>query len=220
MHYRSLARSDTGGDLKTPTAVRLAFEEKTPTHNTNPTDSGSLMSLTKPKMLSPQSLASVDKVRSGEDSNDMSIIEENPHKYDYGRLSPTLDAILAEGSKDLHADSVSALANSMPSKGVEVSALEENGISHMDPRNGRITELGNFGTHDMPAEADSVSRIKLNMGNDGDISSKRSHYPSVGDSVDGQVQIPNQFSKVRMSVLIKILIVLLPLWCCLIHLLC
>ncbi|CAB4305025.1 unnamed protein product [Prunus armeniaca] len=197
MHYRSLARSDTGGDLKTPTAVRLAFEEKTPTHITNPTDSGSLMSLTKPKMLSPQSLASVDKVRSGEDSNDMSIIEENPHKYDYGRLSPTLDAILAEGSKDLHADSVSALANSMPSKGVEVSALEENGIGHMDPRNGRITELGNFGTHDMPAEADSVSRIKLNMGNDGDISSKRSHYPSVGDSVDGQVQIPNQLSKVN-----------------------
>ncbi|BFG25870.1 hypothetical protein CerSpe_121460 [Prunus speciosa] len=197
MHYRSLARSDSGGDLKTPTAVRLAFEEKTPTHNTNPTDSGSLMSLTKPKMLSPQSLASVDKVRSGEDSNDMSIIEENPHKYDYGRLSPTLDAILAEGSKDLHADSVSALANSVPSKGVEVSALEENGIGHMDPRNGRLTELGNFGTHDMPAEADSVSCIKLNMGNDGDISSKRSHYPSVGDSVDGQVQIPNQLSKVN-----------------------
>ncbi|XP_021812561.1 uncharacterized protein LOC110755634 [Prunus avium] len=197
MHYRSLARSDSGGDLKTPTAVRLAFEEKTPTHNTNPTDSGSLMSLTKPKMLSPQSLASVDKVRSGEDSNDMSIIEENPHKYDYGRLSPTLDAILAEGSKDLHADSVSALTNSVPSNGVEVSALEENGIGHMDPRNGKLTELGNFGTHDMPAEADSVSRIKLNMGNDGDISSKRSNYPSVGDSIDGQVQIPNQLSKVN-----------------------
>ncbi|XP_048435238.1 uncharacterized protein LOC103951819 isoform X2 [Pyrus x bretschneideri] len=202
MHYRSLARSDSGGDLKTPTAVRLAFEERMPIHNTNVTDSGSLMSLTKPKMLTPQSSVPADKVRSGEDSNDMSIIEENPHKYEYGRLSPSLDALLAAGSKDLHADSVAVPASSMSPKGDEVSASDENEIGHM--RNGRTTEMGNFGTNDMPNEAESVSRIKLSEANGGsfhqtayDASSNRGRNPAAGDFIDGQIQTPNQLNNVN-----------------------
>ncbi|CAN6701766.1 unnamed protein product [Malus baccata var. baccata] len=222
MHYHSLARSDSGGYLKTPTAVRLAFEEKTPSHNTNVTDSGSLMSLTKPKMVTLQSSVPDDKVRSGEDSNDMSIIEENPHKYDYGRLSPILDALLAAGSKDMHADSVSVLATSMPPNGGEVSASDENGIGHM--RNGRATEMGNFSTNDLSTEVESVSRIKLSESNGGylhqiayDTSSNGNHNSAAGDSGDGQIQTQNQLNNVRMSLAIKILIELLPVWFDLIH---
>ncbi|KAL5581675.1 hypothetical protein UlMin_014117 [Ulmus minor] len=95
LHYRSLARSDSG-DLKTPTAVRLAFEEKTPIKNTNPSESGSFMALTEPKKLNSPSMVRIDKVRGGEDDDDMSIVDENPNRYDYSRLSPTLDALLAD----------------------------------------------------------------------------------------------------------------------------
>ncbi|XP_024185260.1 uncharacterized protein LOC112190064 isoform X5 [Rosa chinensis] len=184
LHYRSLARSDFGGDLKTPTSFRLAFEEKTPTPN--PSDSGSLMSLTKPKNLTPQSSVPVDKVRGGEDSNDMSIIEENPHRYDYGRLSPKLDALLAEGSKDLHADSITASISKMPSKRSEVTVLEKNGIGHMDLRDGRSTEMGNFGTHEMSTDPASISRIKLS----------EAIGLVAGDSIDDQIRTPNQLMKV------------------------
>ncbi|KAF5960643.1 hypothetical protein HYC85_001852 [Camellia sinensis] len=102
MHFRSLARSDSGGDLKTPTGVHLYFEEKTPTQNIVSTDLGSSMVLTVAKEPISISSTFVDKL-----SGDMSLVEENPHKYDYGRLSPGLDALLAEGSKDLHTVSVS-----------------------------------------------------------------------------------------------------------------
>ncbi|KAM2470673.1 hypothetical protein FF1_045781 [Malus domestica] len=216
------SNDDSGGDLKTPTAARLVFEEKTPTHNTNVTDSGSLMSLTKPKMVTLQSSVPADKVRSGEDSNDMSIIEENPHKYDYGRLSPILDALLAAGSKDMHADSVAVPATSMAPNGGEVSASDENGIGHM--RNGRTTEMGNFGTNDLSTEVESVSCIKLSESNGGylhqtayDASSNGNHNSAAGDSGDGQIQTQNQLNNVRMSLAIKILIELLPVWFDLIH---
>lgn len=33
----------------------------------------------------------------------MSLIGNNPNRYDYGGLSPTLDALLAEGCQDLQA---------------------------------------------------------------------------------------------------------------------
>ncbi|KAM1010471.1 hypothetical protein ACFX2I_045864 [Malus domestica] len=198
------SNDDPGGDLKTPTAVRLVFEEKTPTHNTNVTDSGSLMSLTKPKMVTLQSSVPADKVRSGEDSNDMSIIEENPHKYDYGRLSPILDALLAAGSKDMHADSVAVPATSMAPNGGEVSASDENGIGHM--RNGRTTEMGNFGTNDLSTEVESVSCIKLSESNGGylhqtayDASSNGNHNSAAGDSGDGQIQTQNQLNNNVMA---------------------
>lgn len=160
------------------------------------------MSLTKPKNRTPQSLVPVDKVRGGDDSNDMSIIEENPHRYDYGRLSPTLDALLAEGSKDLHADSVPAPIITTSSKVGEVAALAENGIGHVDQINGRSTKMGYFDTHDISTDPASVSRIKLSEANGVlafDVSSNRSYHPSAGDSIDDQIQTPNQLIKVRTS---------------------
>jgi hypothetical protein len=115
MHFQSLARSDSGGggDLKTPTMTRahrlLAFEDSatTPSNTATPTDSASFMVLTKAK----KPVLPVDKVSSGgvgggKDSNDMSIVGENPRSYDYGRISPRLDALLAEGSNILNSISI------------------------------------------------------------------------------------------------------------------
>lgn len=102
LHYRSLARSDSG-DLKTPTRFGLQFGEKTPSQTSSPpAASGSLMVLTKAKKTS-QSEVPADVASGGRDSSDMSIVGDNPKSYDFGRLSPALDAILAEGSKDLSA---------------------------------------------------------------------------------------------------------------------
>lgn len=120
MHFRSLARSDSGGggDLKTPTMTAahrlLAFEDSaaTPSHNATPTDSASFMVLTQAK----KSMLPVDKVSSaaaggGKDSNEMSIVGENPRSYDYGRISPRLDALLAEGSNILNSISIGGEAS-------------------------------------------------------------------------------------------------------------
>ena len=61
------------------------------------------MVLTEAKKQSSQSGVPVDAASGRRDSSDMSIVGENPRRYDYDRLSPALDAILAEGSKDLPA---------------------------------------------------------------------------------------------------------------------
>ncbi|CAN4110119.1 unnamed protein product [Withania somnifera] len=84
MHFRRFVRSDSGIDLKTPTEV--SFEEKTPTQ----TSQRSSMELTMAnKPISQSSLA------------------QNSRRYDYGRLSPDLEALLAEGRERLHTVSVS-----------------------------------------------------------------------------------------------------------------
>lgn len=102
MHYRSFARSDSG-DLKTPTR----FDATVTTAGQSSGTLGSLMDFTDGDKKTPQS--PVMASASG-DSDDMSIEGEQGKKtYDYGRLSPKLVAILAQGSKDL--DDVSPLGS-------------------------------------------------------------------------------------------------------------
>ncbi|XP_028804981.1 uncharacterized protein LOC114759916 [Neltuma alba] len=100
LHYRSLACSDTG-DLKTPTRFAAPFEDKTPSATSGRTASGSFMELTKISRLSPHPSVPADTSSVSKDSSDMSIVGENPRRYDYHRLSPSIEAMLAEGSKDL-----------------------------------------------------------------------------------------------------------------------
>lgn len=99
MHFRSLARSDSGIGLKTPTGVRLSFEEKTPTHTT----AGSSMELTVPR----KPISQLSSPAANSESSDMSLVGEKSSEYDYGRISPGLDALLAEGSRNLHTTSAS-----------------------------------------------------------------------------------------------------------------
>ncbi|XP_009620239.1 uncharacterized protein [Nicotiana tomentosiformis] len=100
MHFRRFVRSDSGIDLKTPTEV--SFDEKTPTQ----TGLGNSMELTMSKKLISQSSMPVANFSGISDSSDMSLIGENSRRYDYGRLSPDLEALLAEG-QEKHAVSVS-----------------------------------------------------------------------------------------------------------------
>ncbi|XP_057753335.1 uncharacterized protein LOC130972989 isoform X3 [Arachis stenosperma] len=104
LHYRSLARSDFE-DLKTPSRFSPQFEETLPSQGSGRSASttGCFMVLSEAKMQSPQSGVPTDPVNCCRDSSDMSMTGLDPQKYDYDRLSPTLDAILVEGSKDLPA---------------------------------------------------------------------------------------------------------------------
>ena len=51
--------------------------------------------MTQAKKPNHQPSVSTSKLRTSSESNDMSIVGEYRYKYDYGELSPTLDALLA-----------------------------------------------------------------------------------------------------------------------------
>ncbi|KAI9075972.1 hypothetical protein K1719_042044 [Acacia pycnantha] len=58
------------------------------------------MELTKINRLSPHPSVLAGTSCVSKDSNDMSIVGENPRRYDYFRLSPSIEAMLEEGSED------------------------------------------------------------------------------------------------------------------------
>ncbi|KAL8031141.1 hypothetical protein ABFX02_13G006200 [Erythranthe guttata] len=96
MHYRSLARSESGLDLKTPTGGPLFFEDKTLT-NAN-TIGSTIVALGKNHIA--KSSMPVTEVSGSHNSSEMSIVGENSNKYDYEKLSPGLVALLAESRDD------------------------------------------------------------------------------------------------------------------------
>uniref|UniRef100_A0A803MZA7 Uncharacterized protein n=1 Tax=Chenopodium quinoa TaxID=63459 RepID=A0A803MZA7_CHEQI len=102
MHFRSLARSDSGGEFKTPTAVRLPFGERTSGQMSSTTSGGDLMVLSDSQKRVSDSLLA-DKVNGSGNSDDMSIVEEYQRSYDYGKLPPELDVLLTEDGKDVGA---------------------------------------------------------------------------------------------------------------------
>ncbi|KAF8015713.1 hypothetical protein BT93_H1286 [Corymbia citriodora subsp. variegata] len=129
MHFRSLATSDSGME-KTPTGIHLTFDEKTPSEKNTSANAGSFMMLTNARKLTPESASPMRIVQSdGKDSNEMSLIGNNPNRYDYGRLSPSLDALLVEGSQDLQALPGSDVDNAHASATFEVSNADESGSS-------------------------------------------------------------------------------------------
>ncbi|KAI3828128.1 hypothetical protein L1987_02225 [Smallanthus sonchifolius] len=102
MHFRSLARSDSEGDLNTSTRGRLSFEEKTPTSSSLPSNTRNSMQLTLVNKPNPQPDVSTSKLSMGFQSSDMSLVGEYHDKYDYGKLSPAMDPLLAEDHDDMH----------------------------------------------------------------------------------------------------------------------
>ncbi|XP_042009596.1 uncharacterized protein LOC121758241 [Salvia splendens] len=97
MHFHSIAGSECGIDLKTPIGGQLFFEEKTPTNSHKETSL--VFTLGKPHV--PRSFVSATEASENQSSNDMSLVWGNTNKYDYEKLSPELDAILAENRKNL-----------------------------------------------------------------------------------------------------------------------
>ncbi|XP_027062170.1 uncharacterized protein LOC113772334 isoform X1 [Coffea eugenioides] len=143
MHFRSLARSDSGIDLKTPTESHLSFEEKTPTQ----TNIGSSMEITVPKkLISLSSSPIVNEGGGSSSSSDMSLVGGSPASYDYGRLSPALDALLGEGSKNLNmiSDSdIDVVSGSRGNYGSKFFPERENGDIFVDvTKNGKAVSKG------------------------------------------------------------------------------
>lgn len=197
MHFRSLARSDSGVDLKTPTGVQLSFEEKTPTQSTVPANLGSSMALTVAKPIS-ESSASVDKLSGSRYSNDMSLVGESPQRYDYGRLSPGLDALLAEGSKDLHAVSVSdnipISESSINLKNRSSPSKKQSGS--IEPGDGREKEVGSIETAELDDASGGYNIFPLSKITSG-FSSDMHNAPASDVSDDKQCWSPNQLTDVR-----------------------
>lgn len=200
MHFRSLARSDSGGNT---------LVEKTPSHICTPSDSGSFMVLTKAKKLIPQVSLPFDKNSGGRDSNAMSLVVESPHNYDYGKLSPTLEALLAEGSKNLQDSSVSDYNNKKSLQRSELSTFDENfrgckdEKDYMDKETSNIVKLDTYteGISAAYMELDEMNGISWTSPVDQSISGRSSHRNenlAADVSVDQQIQTPNHLSKVRL----------------------
>ncbi|KVH98702.1 hypothetical protein Ccrd_023074 [Cynara cardunculus var. scolymus] len=152
MHFHSLARSNSEAELKTSTGVHLSFEAKTPTQDSIPTNTGTPMLMTLAKKPNYQPIVSTSKSSTCFESNDMSIDGEYHNKYDYGELSPTLDALLAEGNKDLHV--ISPSNGSILKSPRNTETTKEDGGNFMD-FSCEKDKKGNI-THDMVNEAISL----------------------------------------------------------------
>ncbi|XP_077237549.1 uncharacterized protein LOC143879198 isoform X2 [Tasmannia lanceolata] len=157
LHFRSLVQSDkrlsnAEGNFRTPTGDNLPFSEKTPTGDSLPGNPDSFMLLTGIKKPIAHCVSD-GKSNTGSDSDYMKSVVANPHKYDYGRLSPSLDALLAEARKDTHPLCDSNQSN--PSKSFnsesKFSALCEPGIHFMDPKNFGNERVDNFEGDSIPA---------------------------------------------------------------------
>ncbi|KAL2458296.1 uncharacterized protein Fot_55773 [Forsythia ovata] len=205
MHFRSLARSESGVDLKTPTGVHLSFEEKTPAN----ANVGSSMKLTLVKKPISESSIPATNVSGSHDSNDMSLVGENPNKYNYEKLSPGLDALLAESRKNLLAVVASDDINASQSPGRMKSRLSVSpydGDSLMDLSEFAKQERGAIISHNLLSKEVSDVHSKFQEANGGTGTSPICHLPqgfsfnpsnaAVSDiSDDNQNRPLNQLSK-------------------------
>ncbi|CAK7328444.1 unnamed protein product [Dovyalis caffra] len=209
MHYRSLVKSVSGEDLKTPTEVLVAVEEKTPSNITTPSDPGSLMVLTKDRKVILRNPCGIVEGSGGRDSNDMSLVEENMRSYDYGKLSPDLEALLSEAMKEPQAASafLSDSTNVKLLERSEVSIFDENGSSHMDRKDGEDKEIGKVDMLDISAKGVSVASMELDEGNGISVSTLadqcssplRTEGVAVNAFAHHRVQSPIQLSKVQTT---------------------
>ncbi|KAK9084568.1 hypothetical protein Sjap_024979 [Stephania japonica] len=146
LHFQSLMQSDSVGNLKTPTSVHSGFGDKTPTQSSMLSKSGNSMVLTEAKKLNATHSTPGGKSSAGSDSNNMSLVEVNPHRYDYGRLSPTLNAILGDSEKDIQ---VVSMADEMSiSKSSSFVNLESK-FSMLIKNKFELTKLKNFGDREV-----------------------------------------------------------------------
>ncbi|WCJ37347.1 hypothetical protein M5689_018494 [Euphorbia peplus] len=189
MHYRSLARSDSGGN---------PYQDQTPSQVTTPSDSGTIsMVLTKGTKAVPH-LSFSERSSGGRDSNDMSLVGDIPRNYDYGKLSPNLEALLAISSKDLQDVSVSDSPKKNASTSSGICVYDENMGDDIDQRDHKDMETENGdklgeGVSAVCMEMDELNGNSLNtlVGRDEDF--------TANTVVDQQMQTPNQLEKVRLS---------------------
>ncbi|XP_026378750.1 uncharacterized protein LOC113273208 [Papaver somniferum] len=102
LHFQNLNQSDTESDFKTPTRSHLSLECRTPSTGdlTGTNSTGNLMfGVHKPTPAVSVSGGTSSGAGAG---NDMSLIDENSHIYDYGTLSHTLEAMMSKSQNILY----------------------------------------------------------------------------------------------------------------------
>ncbi|EPS66588.1 hypothetical protein M569_08188, partial [Genlisea aurea] len=91
MHYRSIARSDSGVDSKTPARDQF-HQEETPKNDVT----RSHMVYTLDKKIARESVINTGELSCKASFSDMSLIEKNPNVYEYERLLLESDVLLGE----------------------------------------------------------------------------------------------------------------------------
>ncbi|KAG9448508.1 hypothetical protein H6P81_008473 [Aristolochia fimbriata] len=104
LHFRNLMpssdRFSPSQHCHTPTKLPPELDEKTPTAKSEPTIEGSLIVLTGKKLVSRSSSAGKSSI--GDEFSDVSLKVTDPNRYDYGKISPELEALLAKSVSELH----------------------------------------------------------------------------------------------------------------------
>ncbi|KAK5810968.1 hypothetical protein PVK06_026285 [Gossypium arboreum] len=208
MHFRSIAGSESGElNTLTTTGVCLPSEEKMPCQATMPSDLKSFMVLMKAKKVKSPSPVPISKFSGGEESNGMSLVGESMRRYGYGKLSPTLEALLAEGSKEFNA--IPAFESTTPRSSSEVALSYGHKNDCTELSNYRNQELCNMNNHDMSGKGISFAQDKM-IESTGDSAttltdqtmcdcSSNTKDGSVAENFVGhQIQTPNQLNKEEM----------------------
>ena len=132
------------------------------------------------------------------------------HRYDYGRLSPTLEALLTEGSKEFNAIPASD-STSLKLSMSEFVVSHEIGNDCIEPSHCENSELCNINNHDMSGKGVSTAQYKMVEATGDskttcidqimcDCLSKTKDGPVAEDFVDHQIHTPNQLNKVHSPI--------------------
>ncbi|KAL8209695.1 hypothetical protein R6Q57_006427 [Mikania cordata] len=197
VHFRSLARSDIEGDLKTSTSVDLSFEEKTPTSSSLPSNTRNSMQLTLVNKATSQPV-STSKLSTGSQSNDMSLVGEYHDKYDYGKLSPAMDPLLAEDHNDMQ------MVSHIPVIKSPIKAKKQNGNEpeFMDYSFGKDNKMQGITSH---KELVSVTPDEMGVADEGSklLPSKQTTFGVLFNASDIQASkslSPNQSIRDALTV--------------------
>ncbi|KAK9074118.1 hypothetical protein SSX86_006715 [Deinandra increscens subsp. villosa] len=184
MHFRSLGRSDSEGELKTSTKVPLSFDEKTRTPSPLSSNTRNAMQLTLVNKLKSQPDVSTSKLSTGSHSSDMSLVGEYHDKYDYGKLSPAMDPLLAEVHDDLHVVSHVSVLKSLAKAGKQ----NGNGPDIMDNSYAQDNKMQGITIHEEQKEVVSVKYNQMGVADDGSklFSNKQTVFDVLSNTSDAQ----------------------------------
>ncbi|XP_068643293.1 uncharacterized protein [Aristolochia californica] len=103
LHFRNLVKSSDrfspSQHFLTPTKLPLELDKETPTGESRPTTPGILKVLTGKKLVTRSS--SAGKSSNCDEYSEMSLMVTDSNRYDYGKISPELEALLAESVSEL-----------------------------------------------------------------------------------------------------------------------
>lgn len=163
MHFRSLARSDSEGEMKTSTRVHISSEEKTPALSDLPSNTRNSMQLTLVNKPNSQPDVSTFKSSMDSQSDDMSLVGQYHGKYDYGKLSPAMYPLLAEDHNNMPAVTHLSVLKSPVNDGKQ----NGNGPGLMDFSYGQDDIMQDITSQEEHKEIVSVKHNEVGVADDG-----------------------------------------------------